>query len=116
MLKRRIIANLGANGFAQLVNIITQLVAVPLFLYAWSKEHYGEWLLLSALPTYLSLAEAGFVSVSANKAAMLASAGKPEEVRRVLQTAWGFLLIMSGFLALLAAPAAFLVPWPRLLR
>lgn len=116
MLKKRLIANLGANGFAQVVNILMQVVTVPIFLYAWTKEQYGEWLLLSAIPTYLSLVEGGVVSVSANKAAMLAAENKPDDVRSALHTAWGFLLFGCGAITVFAVPTAFLFPWCAVLH
>jgi O-antigen/teichoic acid export membrane protein len=116
VLKKRLIANFGANGFAQVINTLMQVVTVPMFLFAWTKEQYGEWIIISSIPTYLSLAEAGFVSVSANKVSMLIADNNPEEARSVLHTACGFLLVVSGVLAVMAGLGAFLIPWTSLLQ
>lgn len=60
------IQGLGANGYGQLVTVIVQLVGVPVLLYAWGPQLYGEWLVLFAIPAYLSIADLGFSQSVAN--------------------------------------------------
>ena len=57
---RRILHGLGANAYGQLVVIVIQLAGVPILLRAWGMQLYGEWLILAAIPTYLSMADLGF--------------------------------------------------------
>lgn len=111
MIKKRIAGNLAANVFASVVNVVWQLIAVPLFLGYWSKEQYGEWLLLSAIPTYMSLADAGLSTTAANEVSMLIAAGNTEAARRSLHTACGFLAAVSLGLILFMGLGAFLLPW-----
>jgi O-antigen/teichoic acid export membrane protein len=111
MIKKRIAGNLVANIFASVVNIVWQLGAVPLFLGFWSKEQYGEWLLLFTIPTYMSLADAGLSTTAANEVAMLVAAGNMEEARRSLHTACGFLAMVSFGLIFFVGLGAFLLPW-----
>jgi hypothetical protein len=54
---RRIILGVGANVFSQVVSIFIQLVSLPVFLQYWDTSTYGSWLLLSAMPAYLSLSD-----------------------------------------------------------
>jgi O-antigen/teichoic acid export membrane protein len=62
----RIIRGFGANVYGQLVVIVIQLVGVPILLGAWGAQLYGEWLILAAIPTYLSMADLGFSQSAAN--------------------------------------------------
>ncbi len=57
---RRILHGLGANAYGQLVVIVIQLAGVPILLHAWGMQLYGEWLILAAIPIYLSMADLGF--------------------------------------------------------
>jgi len=86
-LKRRIIGGIGANASGQLVTIGVQLVSLPLFLRYWSMAQYGEWLLLSAVPGYFSLADGGMVAVAMNKMTMLSARGDGPKSSEVFQTA-----------------------------
>lgn len=63
---RRILHGLGAGAFGQVVTVIIQLAGVPILLHAWGTELYGEWLILFAVPAYLSMADLGFSQSAAN--------------------------------------------------
>jgi len=63
---RRILHGLGANAYGQLVVIIIQLAGVPILLHAWGVQLYGEWLILAAIPTYLSMTDLGFSQSAGN--------------------------------------------------
>ena len=63
---RRILHGLGANAYAQLVIIIIQLAGVPILLHAWGTQLYGEWLILFAIPSYLSMTDLGFSQSAGN--------------------------------------------------
>jgi len=115
-LKRRMAGNVAANVYSLGAVMVIQFISVPLFLTHWSKERYGEWILLSAIPAYLSLAEAGFSTASANEVSMLISQGSLKEARRALHTAWGFLLGICSVLVPLAFLASVLLPWKSLLN
>jgi len=63
---RRIAKGLGANAYGQLVVIIIQLAGVPILLRAWGTQLYGEWLILFAIPSYLSMTDLGFSQSAGN--------------------------------------------------
>lgn len=65
-LKTRLIAGFGANAYGQAITIVIQLVSVPVLLSYWGAQLYGEWLILSAIPSYLSMANLGFSQSAAN--------------------------------------------------
>lgn len=63
---RRVIRAFGANAYEQLVTVIVQLAGVPVLLHAWGAQQYGEWLMLAALPSYLSLSGLGLSQSASN--------------------------------------------------
>jgi len=66
---RRLLLGSGANGLGIVARLSEQLLLIPIFISSWSLELYGEWLLLSAIPVYLSQADFGFVSAGSNELA-----------------------------------------------
>ena len=63
---RRLRNGIGANAYGQLVVIIIQSAGVPILLHAWGTQLYGEWLILAAIPTYLSMTDLGFSQSAGN--------------------------------------------------
>jgi O-antigen/teichoic acid export membrane protein len=63
---QRIWRGLGANVYNQGVTIVVQLVGVPILLHAWGVQLYGEWLILFAIPAYLSMSDLGFSQSAGN--------------------------------------------------
>jgi len=102
-LKSKLLRNLGANAYGQLVTIAIQLVSVPLFLHYWGVQLYGEWLILSAIPAYLSLSDIGFASVAANDMTMRVAKGDKQGALEVYQSIWIFISAVSVLVGCLLA-------------
>ena len=64
---RRILASTGSNAYAQATTIAIQLLSLPFFLSRWDLTTYGQWLILSAVPAYLSMADVGMVTAASNR-------------------------------------------------
>lgn len=106
-LVRRIAAGMGANAMGQAISIGTQLAALPIFLSHWSAAQYGVWLMLSAVPSYFSMADAGMVTAAGNKMTMAMGRGDSAAANRIFQSALVFVLavcvmILTPTMALLA--------------
>ena len=86
---RRIISGFGSNLFGQLVTILIQILSLPIFLYYWDMSTYGSWLVLSALPSFLSMADVGMVQAAGNKMTMAMGRGEVAEANRIFQSADG---------------------------
>lgn len=120
---RRIASGAGAYGYAQAVSIGTQLVSLPLFLHYWDMATYGYWLALTALPFYLSLADAGISTASCNHMIGLIAQGQKARANEVFQSAVAFLtavslailVVVAGVLALLPATALSAPDWKAVL-
>jgi len=84
---RRVVAGFGANAFGQVVQVAIQLLSFPLFLRQWDTEQYGVWLMLSATPAYLAMADVGMVTTAGNRMTMEMARGDITLVNRVFQSA-----------------------------
>ncbi|WP_290966784.1 lipopolysaccharide biosynthesis protein [Hydrogenophaga sp.] len=109
-LKSKLLRNVGANAYGQLITIAIQLVSVPLYLHFWGVEVYGEWLILSAIPAYLALSDVGFASVAANDMTMRVAQGDRRGALEVYQSIWLFISGVSLLVGALLAVAISVAP------
>lgn len=115
-LKSRILKSLGANAYGQIIAIGIQIISIPLFLHFWGVTKYGEWLILSAIPAYLSMSDIGFASVAGNRMTMLNAENKKDEVIRVYQSGWMLISSISLTITMLIAPVVFFFNSGELLK
>lgn len=106
--KSRILHGLYATGFGQIVTLLVQLAGVPLFLYFWGVEKYGEWLILSAIPAYLAMSDFGFASVAGNDMTVSVAQGRKDATVQTFQSTFVVILV-AGAISGLAATAIVLV-------
>ncbi len=111
---RRVIRGMGANSFGMAVTIVIQLGSLPLYLYYWDTATYGTWLMLSAIPAYLSMADVGMVTAAGNKMTMTLGKGDVLAAKKVFQSAQLFMGVVCGVLALLVVPLVLWAPLPWL--
>lgn len=86
--RRQFVLGVGAESFSQVVTIGTQLLVLPILLVLWGSERYGTWLVLSAIPSYLLLADLGLSQVMANEITMRVAADDRDGARVATQTSW----------------------------
>ncbi|HEX5357082.1 MAG TPA: hypothetical protein VFW93_12740 [Aquabacterium sp.] len=108
----RIIAAMGAGTLGQGVNIAIQLLSLPVFLHWWDLSQYGQWLMLSAMPAYLSMADAGMVSTAGNRMTMAMGRGDVKQANRVFHSATVFMMLTCGALGGLSVLAVLVVGIP----
>jgi O-antigen/teichoic acid export membrane protein len=99
---RRILSGVAAHGYAQGVTVMTQLASLPIFLTQWDLGRYGQWLILSAIPTYLAISDVGLLSSAGNLMTMHQARGETEEVNRIFNSSVAALLGVLPMLGLLA--------------
>lgn len=107
-MKRRLLKAVGAGGVSQLVTIAIQLLTVPIFLSKWTLSEYGVWLLISTIPTYLSLTDFGITSATSSRMTVLVARGAPAGANRVFQAGVLYVALLAG-LILAAAPLAYMI-------
>lgn len=99
--KQRIAHALAANAFGQAVTIGTQILLTPLFFRQWGAGLYGEWLILSSVPAYLTMVDMGVGSAAGNEMTILAGAGNQAGAQRTYRGAGWVALGASGLVILL---------------
>jgi len=107
---QRILAGMGANSFGMAVTIGIQLASLPVFLHFWDKATYGVWLMLSAIPAYLSMADVGMVTATANKMTMAMGRNDVFEANRIFQSTQKFMFAMCSGIALVLLPVILFLP------
>jgi O-antigen/teichoic acid export membrane protein len=109
---RRVLKGLRANVYNQGVTVIVQLVGVPVLLYAWGAQLYGEWLILFAIPSYLSMTELGFSQSACNDMTARVARGDRTGSLVVFQSLAGLVYVISGTGLLLITALVWSLPFP----
>jgi O-antigen/teichoic acid export membrane protein len=115
-LRGRLMRGLGATVLSPVVAAIIQLGSVPVLLHAWGAARYGDWLLLSAIPVYLTLSDLGFGDASGSDMAMRVAADDKAGALRTFQSSWALVTSVSLTMLLLASAAVWRIPWQRWLK
>jgi O-antigen/teichoic acid export membrane protein len=114
--KRRLVLGFLAGSFSKFSSSIIQLVQVPVFLHFWSLARYGEWLILTGVPVYLSFSNIGFGNVAGNEMSMLEAAQDREGTLRVFQSCWWLICLVCATTIAVMSGALYLLPVAHLLR
>lgn len=72
-----------------------QLVLVPFMLSAWGSEYYGAWLMISAIPSFLSMSDFGLGSAGKNKATLDFAAGDTGTAMKVIILSIAFIALVA---------------------
>lgn len=115
-LRGRIRSGAKAQLFANSVRIAIQLGGITVLLPLWGLERYGEWLIITAVPTYMAFSDLGFFSAASNDMVMAEARGERDHARDVFRaTARGAAAVLTLLAAILAA-LAWTLPLPELLN
>jgi O-antigen/teichoic acid export membrane protein len=87
------------------ITVITQLAAVPIFLQRWNADMYGQWVAISAVPAYITIADVGIMTAAGNLMSMHNARGDREQVQAVFKAGLSVVVIvvptviaLAGFL------------------
>jgi O-antigen/teichoic acid export membrane protein len=115
-LSSSILKGFGANAFGQVVTIITQVVQIPVLLHLYGVNLVGEWLLISAIPSYIALSDVGLSNVAANAVSLHIAGGQVEKARHVTQSLCRFIVVLCVMMLIFSSALAFLIDWNALLK
>src|ERR1700732_356223 len=101
-LRGRLMRGLSATALSPVVTAVVQLVSVPVLLHAWGAAKYGDWLLLSAIPSYLTLSDLGFGDASGSDMSMRVAANDREGALQTFQSSWVLVTSVSFAILLMA--------------
>jgi len=102
---KRVVNGIGANSFGQVVNLLIQLVSVPVLIASWGFGAYSEWVVLSAIPTYLALSDLGVTTAASSKVVIWHERKRLQIATAVYSTSFAFLALASVCVLLLAFEA-----------
>jgi O-antigen/teichoic acid export membrane protein len=114
--KRRLLLGFLSSWISRLASTIIQLIQVPVFLHFWITPLYGEWMIISSVPSYLSFTNGGFGSVAGNEMTMMVARNDREGALRVFQSCWWLISIVCTATILLLSAALYYLPAARLLK
>ena len=114
--KRRLFLGFVSNWISKLATTIVQLVQVPVFLHFWSVPLYGEWMIVTAVPSYLNVSNFGFGNVAGNEMSMMTARGDREGALRVFQSCWWLITIICSACIVLLGLALYFTPAAKLLK
>lgn len=96
----RVTKQFVASNIGQLITLLTQLVTVPVFLYAYGASLYGQWLALAAALGYLSTLHYGLQTYAVTEMTILYNRDELQECRILESSALRMLLALAGIIAL----------------
>lgn len=114
--KRRLVLGFISNWISKLATTIVQLVQVPVFLHFWSVPLYGEWMIVTAIPSYLNVSNFGFGNVAGNEMTMMTARGDRDGALRVFQSCWWLITFICSACIVLLALALYYTPAAKLLK
>lgn len=113
--KRRLMVGLAVNWMAKLSTSLIQFAQVSVLTHFWSLAVYGNWLIVTSIPTFLSFSNIGFGSVAGNEMTMAEARGDRETTLRVFQSCWWLIVLIMLATGFAVALALVFVPVARLL-
>ncbi len=111
----RVGKGVGALSLGTAVRGIGQALLVPVALSAWGELQYGEWILLTGLVSFLSLADLGLQTFVMTRLSASHALGDWEEMRRVLHSALRIQYAVAGGLLTLIGLIMIVFPLDRVL-
>jgi len=113
---RRVSLGALAVFLGQGITMVGQVSVVPVFLWAWGAERYGEWLSLYAIVGYLTILNFGMQMYVVNRLNQAYTLKKIDEYNLILHTALKLFLIVSCVGGVIVAAFCFLLPFERWLH
>ena len=92
----RLTRNLSASLLAKASSSLYRIAMIPLFIWFLGANRYGEWLLVSSIPSWLALSNLSLGSVSANAITLHTARGDHREARGIYSTTIVALAIFSA--------------------
>ena len=96
--------NIIANFFGIGVQLLNQIILVPLYLSFWNVDLYSDWIVITAISSFFGMSDIGLNSVTANQFTMSYAKGDFKECRSLLTN--NYLLIFS--IAIIALSGSFI--------
>jgi O-antigen/teichoic acid export membrane protein len=93
---QRFLHNSAAQTFGQVVNVLQQIFLFPFFLHCWTKQEYGEWLIITSVPIMLWVLDSGLSGLAGNRMTVAAGSGDLARANLIFHN----VLFIQGILSL----------------
>lgn len=100
-LRVRLRKSFNVNSIAFLINLITQILTVPILLHNWGVNLYGEWIILSALSAYILLSNFGITDAFSNEMTILCGKEKYDQASKIFKNSWLTISISSVLISII---------------
>ncbi len=108
--KRRLFVGFITTWLSKLASSIIQFVQIPVLFHYWSLQLNGEWMILTAIPSYLSFSNVGFGSVAGNEMTMLMARDDQDAALSVFQSCWWLISLVLGLTGALMCVVLYNLP------
>ncbi len=115
-ISRRVGLGALAVFLGQGITMLGQVLVVPIFLWAWGAERYGEWLSLYAIVGYLTMLNFGMQTYVINRLNQAYTLRKIDEYNLILHSALKLFLALVCIGGVIAAAFYLLLPFERWLN
>jgi O-antigen/teichoic acid export membrane protein len=114
--RQRVISGARGQLATHAVRVIAQVASVSVLIASWGLHRYGDWLILSAAPTYLAFSDIGFTGAATNDMTMAAGRGDHARARVVFVAVSRAMLVVLVVLAIVLPVAAAVLPLRQILN
>lgn len=115
-LRQRLVRGAQAQVASHVVRVIIQVAGVSLLVSAWGLHRYGDWLILSAVPSYIAFSDIGFIGAAMNEMIMSVGRGDRQRALVVFQAVSSALLVLFVMVTLAVPLVSSVVPVASLLN
>ncbi|MFP1133300.1 lipopolysaccharide biosynthesis protein [Asticcacaulis sp. W401b] len=97
----RIIRGFFAGSFDKISVTIYNIFSLSILPSAWGAENYGQWILLTTIPTAIILGDLGFGNVASNDMTQTYERGQINETKKTLQSSWLLVSLITLFISII---------------
>jgi O-antigen/teichoic acid export membrane protein len=94
-LRSPIVRNIGANLFGVVINLFNQILLVPFYLIYWGKDLYSDWIVISAISSFLLISDLGLNTVISNQFSIEYSKGNLIRCEKLLVSSYFFVILIG---------------------
>ena len=92
--RTRLALGTAAGFFGLGVQLLVQLISVPVLTRQWGVAGYGIWLLLFSVPSLLAMADLGLTTAGANAMTDAVARGDPPKAARIHIESVRFMVVL----------------------
>lgn len=102
---------LGATSLDPLITAAIQLGPVPILLHAWGAAKYGDWLIVSAVPSYLTFCNLGLGDASGSDMTVRVGAGDRQGALETFQSSLLLVATVASLVLMGLGAVVWRIPW-----